>query len=121
MTTYKRVLLTREEKIVIKKMARIQLKSLNEVKATCYSPEVVLSLIEENVEMAGFEGSLDRDIKVFSELLTNPREFFNMRECNINLGKHIMFNFLSSTKYEKGRKAVWKKLLIMDTLPICLQ
>lgn len=118
---FKKVLLTKEEKKVIKKITRVQIRNL--INLINHDSVIDLKLfafqeeIPENLLIEKMEDSLN----LYNDILENPRELFNLDEENLSIAKHIMWNFINHSKYDLGRTRVWKKMLIMEKFPICLQ
>lgn len=107
--------LTREEKQIIKRIARVQLKDLNNIleRKTKESPD--LFCVMQGLSIEEFDEVVREDIKVFESVLKNPQSFLNLTEMNLSIFKHIMTNFLPK-RLEGYKHHLWRKLNLRDKL-----
>jgi hypothetical protein len=119
--TYSRVLLTKEEKRVIKKIARVQIASLLAIINKDCEIDITLFVAEEGLDFKEMQDSMRADIQIYQSIYNDPQKIFSLPSSELVCVKHILFNFVNSKKHEVGRKKIWRKFNFMEALPICLQ
>ena len=76
-----------------------------------------LDLLVKEVPQKEFYDSVEKDIKTYGELLTEPHKVFHLPEDDMPFVKHIMFNFVKGKKYDEGKRSIFKKLAAMQFAP----
>jgi len=119
--TFKKVLLTKEEKKLIKRIMRVQIRNLERIRVKDCPMDITLMMLQEGINEEDYMEGVDKSLKIFREIKENPSRMFDLDEEDISITKHIMFNFANHPKYDVGKKRVWRKLILMELLPICPQ
>ena len=118
---FKKVLLTREEKILIKKISKVQVRNLQAILAKDCEEDITLLILQYGIDENLFMADIQQSINKFMRVRENPREIFDLDEEEISIAKHIMFHYANHPKYSLGKSRVWRKLMLIEVLPICLQ
>lgn len=118
---YKSVGLTNNEKRVIRKIAGVQIKNLNDIISKNCTEDITLWALIEQIEEEELFEQINMTLDLYKNVQGNPQLFFSLPENDLCISRHILANFIEPRKYRKGITKIWKKLILMDTLPICLQ
>lgn len=114
----KRFLLSAIEKKVIRKIAKVQIESCNDIITNNTERDFELEIIQEQIDPFAFRKELSNTIDLYEQLLTNPHMVFDMPSQEYPYIKHILFNFTRHSKYDAGRKSFFKKLWVLDIVPV---
>lgn len=114
------VKLSRAERIIVRKIARVQIQNLNLILENNIEEDLSLYLAINEIPKEDFFMGVKNDIEVFENLRECPGNFLAMGEENTSLIKHILFNYFNKPKYKEGKTKVWKKLLLMEKINFSL-
>lgn len=116
---WKKVLLTKAEKKVIKKISRIQVNNLQEIINRDSAIDITMYIINEELPEDKLMQLALQTLMQFQEVLEVPNKLFNLNHENLRIAKHIMWNYTDYPKYDVGRTRVWSKMLLTEQ--ICQQ
>lgn len=106
--------LTKQEKRIIKKSAKIQLESLHRILNRESEDNVDLYCAMREVPVDFFDKLIKIDIQIFEAVYNNPRSFLMLDEKNISIIKHIMENFITQISLQDYKSNVWRKFNIRE-------
>lgn len=118
---FKKVLLTKEEKKVIKKVTRVQINNLTNIYNKDCSIDITLECLRDEIDEKEFLDKVLTGINIFKIVHENPRELFNLDTNKLSTVRHILVHYANHPKYDEGKRKVWKKLFIIEELPLCKQ
>ena len=113
--------LTDGQKLIIKKVCRIQLSSLRRVyndNSNC-GLDLVMDLIYNEVDQQEFKQQLEKNIQKFSDLIADPTQLFNvLDDYDLSMFRHILNNLNISfkEKYPNSYINLWEKLFLKEEL-----
>ena len=115
------VILTRKEEKVIRKIAKVQIRSIVQIIAQNSEVDITLFCLNEGIDLKQMMKEAKADLKLYTKIYEQPNLFFELSGDNMVIAKHIMWNFTNKPKYDEGRRGVWRKLLCLEIIPISLQ
>lgn len=104
------------EKQVLLNIAKIQIKSLEDLLNNNSGIDLPLWAIENEVDLKEITKETQIKLKLYYELQRNPKNLliiFSSHELGVI--KHILFNFLKHKKYKKAKRNIWRKILLAET------
>ena len=111
--------LTKGERKLIKKIARIQIRSLTKILNNDVPDEDVDTIcLVEHIDKEELMGTIKNQIGEYKMMVINPGLFFNTRKEESSTNMHILMNFFEHPKYEVSRKAIFRKMLYLEPIPI---
>lgn len=108
------VRLTREERLLVRKLARIELKSLASILLEDTEEDLVMWRADNEINKQEFEDELMDRMDLFDEILERPSRFINLPEVEMSIFRHLLFNN-KSLRFKAARKKIWTKMIIMDS------
>ena len=111
-------ILKKAEKRLIRKIARIHIRSLvrilnNEIDGE----DVVTTCLQEDITEEQLLGATYESIQKFQDVILKPGEFFNMDDYERNVNVHILMDFFEHPKYETARRSIFRKMLYLEPIP----
>jgi len=112
--------LSREEKRIIRKIARIQLNSLSNILNGDTETDIPMHCIEYEIEQEHLMKAVENDIRVYEEMMFKPGQFFNQQRYNMKISTHILMRYFKKEKYEESRRSIFRKICLLEELKISL-
>lgn len=120
MNKFKKVLLTKDEKRVIKKVTKVQMQSLMDILNRNCEEDITLWAIMEDLTEEEIFIQAQKALKKFERISKQPSKVFTLDQDNLRMFKHVMVNYTNHSRYEDGRRGIWRKLIIIEKSPINL-
>lgn len=109
------VSLNRSERKVIRKIANMQLESLEMLLRGDIKEDLTLWRIEHQVEAEELDASIRLDIRVYENLYNNPHEFINLQDDDMSLVKHILHRYIKRGDLLKAKASIWRKMVYINS------
>lgn len=110
--------LSLKEQRLIKKIVKIQKKSLERLKNNeVNGNDKQIWLIEKEVTEEKFDSDMDKTIGMLDGIYDDPPAFFALPEEEMNMMTHILLNFFEDPKWEKTRRGLFRKLSYLERYP----
>jgi hypothetical protein len=103
--------LTKAERKLIRKIAKLQLSSLTEI-LTNRMPGVDIEdhCLTNGICATALRQSVHRSYDQFARLLEEPQAFFNLEPDNLSISRALLMDQLYRVK---GRRKLWRKLSLV--------
>lgn len=113
------VKLKKEERRIIKKIAKIQLASLRMLlENACDDVDITTYALKHGFKESELNESINKEIREFEEVVKDPRNIFLLDEDNMSISKSIMVKYIRKVELEEAKKTLWKKLIVAERYPL---
>lgn len=106
--------LTKEERKLIKKIAKIQLASIESILKEDGCIDIELYCLQNELDKSQVREEANKSLDKFKELLNTPGNLLSLDDNNLSICKHIMFNYFDGDKYQNPRRSIWRKFLVKE-------
>lgn len=112
--------LTQREKQIIQEIAQIQIASLVQVLNGEIEEDIPMFCIEREIKQNDLFQAVEKNLKVFEEILEEPNRFFGLDRYNMKISTHVLLRYFRKKKHGKARRSIYRKICILEDMPITL-
>jgi hypothetical protein len=110
--------LTKSERLLIKKVARLQLESLTRIlENSAEGVDVPIYAQLEGIDLDRLHRETRKSLRSYERCLIEPQAFLSLDESNMSICKHLILGHLME---HKGRKRLFRKIRVIEKYPFHL-
>jgi len=111
------------QKYIVRSLVRIQIENLKRlINEDVPEVDVTLECIESGVDKGDLKLLMQKNIRVFAEIMKEPETFLQLPEDYLSILKHILHTHKwgKKKKIKQAKRQVWIKILIHEQTHINL-
>lgn len=112
--------LTQREKNIIQEIAQIQISSLVQVLNGEIEEDIPMFCIERDIQQKDLLEAVEKNLRVFEEIIEDPNKFFVQDRYNMKISTHVLLRYFRKRKHGKARRSIYRKICILEDMPITL-
>lgn len=105
---------TKDERKLIKKIAKFQLQSLKSILENDVEEDMTLYCLRNGLDEDGVRKAIKRNYRKFKQLRKDPNFLFNLDEDNLSIVKTVLNKYFGG---QKGGPMLWHRFNVLDFHP----